>query len=463
MPALGGAPRKVAAAPADYPLLPQWSRDGSELAFVVGQGTEATLTILELGTRERRTVTLSGNQRTRFDLAWSPDGNRVAYVDASSVYNDSTRLLVTRISDGSSHVLATGSAKNWSPNWSPDGRTLFYVSSQGGTMDLWQQKVAEDGSPEGSPRPATSGLVLRRASLSPDGTKLAYSKGRRVGNVWRIPLPDDRPATWDDAVQLTFDEAMTEYMSVAPDGRQLATSSDRGGNPDLWKLDLASNEWTQLTTHPAGDYLPDWSPNMTELAFYSTRSDNYDAWILPLDGGPARQITDHELWDFAPVWSPDARRLAIQSNRTGTFHIWTIDVATGTLQRITDGEGGSSPNWSPDGKWIVFNVARGARSERGLWRVPAAGGEGEQLTQGADSRPRWSNDGTRIVFKRRGLNANDLWALSLADKSERVLTDLGERRGNLFGFDIHGRDLYFSWEENLGDIWIMDVVTDESE
>ena len=84
-------------------------------------------------------------------------------------------------------------------------RTLFYVSDRGGTMDLWQQAITHQGMADGAPEPVSSGLVIRRAAMSPDGTRLAYSKGRRIANVWRVPILSDRPATWVDAEQVTFD------------------------------------------------------------------------------------------------------------------------------------------------------------------------------------------------------------------------------------------------------------------
>ena len=61
--------------------------------------------------------------------------------------------------------------------------------------------------------------------------------------------------------------------------------------------------------------------------------------------------------------------------------------------------------------------------------------------------------------------ANDIWVLTPADGAERPITDFAERRGNLSAraFATDGDYVYFTWEEDLGDIWVMDVVTDESE
>ena len=149
------------------------------------------------------------------------------------------------------------------------------------------QRLSEDAIPEGPPLALTVGIGMRTAAFSPDETKLAYLKGRWVANVWRVPILTDRVATWDDAQQLTFDEAYVEYMDVSPDGELLAINSDRGGNADLWTMPVAGGEMTQITTDPR----PDWSPDGSEVAFYSMRSGNRDIWVLPSSGGAARQIT----------------------------------------------------------------------------------------------------------------------------------------------------------------------------
>ena len=85
-------------------------------------------------------------------------------------------------------ALTDGRTAAWNPTWSRDGRTLFYVSNRAGSMDVWQQRIADDGRPVGDAAVLTPGLGVTSAMFSRDGTKLAYARGSRVPNVWRIPL-----------------------------------------------------------------------------------------------------------------------------------------------------------------------------------------------------------------------------------------------------------------------------------
>ena len=70
-----------------------------------------------------------------------------------------------------------------------------------------------------------------------------------------------RRATWSDAQQLTFDDALVEFLDVSPDGTRLAVSSDRSGNQDLWTLPTLGGEMQPLTDHPTPDWDPSWSPD----------------------------------------------------------------------------------------------------------------------------------------------------------------------------------------------------------
>ncbi len=244
--------------------------------------------------------------------------------------------------------------------------------------------------------PFTAGLVIRSAALSRAGTKLAYSKGRTVGNLWRIPILADRPATWADAEQLTFDQALIDSVNVSPDGKRLAFNSDRTGNEDLWIMPVEGGEMQQLTTHPLQDSSPVWSPDgQEEVAFYSYRSGNRDIWVMPVSGGAARQVTRDEAQDRLPAWSPDGRELVFQSSREGNNDIWVIPAEGGDPRRLTQHpEVDAAPKWSPDGKWLVFQSNRTGQYH--LWRISREDGEPEQLSERVGRDPRWSLDGKRI-------------------------------------------------------------------
>jgi TolB protein len=313
-------------------------------------------------------------------------------------------------------------------------------------MDLWEQRVTDLGLPDGDPVPVTSGVGIQQAAFSHDGRRLVYSQGRAVANLWRIPLLRDREAGWDDAEQLTSEQAFLGGVSVFPGGRRLVFASDRGGNQDLWTMAVPGGHFERLTADPSADQSPSVSRD-GRVAFHSYRSGNRDIWIVPAGGGPATQITRDPGVDQGPSWSPDDQALAFTAVREGMADIFVLPLAGGEPRRILEGPL-YFPQWSPDGVWL------GAAHERQFTRVLASGGPPEVFQKEIGTTFRWSSDGTGIYSLRGG----ELWSLTLASGAERQLTRLSMRDGGLGGgLAVGPAHLYFTWRSDLGDIWVMDV------
>ena len=454
---LTGSPRRVASH--FYTRDTQWSTDGNELHYTVGDfgDGEWWSEVLTLESGRSSIHPLPGSASTRHDARWSPDGRFVAYVDAPDTAHV-TRLWLLRVSDGEAIPITDGKWADWSPDWSADGEFLYFISNRGGVMDLWRRAIGTDRSPVGNPELLTTGIGMRHARFSADGSRMAYSRGRTVSNLWRVPIPEGRLATWDDAEQLTFDQAQVESVDVSSDGIRLFIGSDRAGNQDIWSMPASGGDLEQVTTDPTPDWHARVSPDGNEIAFYAFRSGNRDIWVMPSDGGPARQLTDDPSPDHQPQWSPDGQTVAFWSVRGGNIDIYTIPATGGPETRLTnDPAFDVYPTFSPDRRWLAFVSARG---DGGIWRMPSEGGEPEQLTRRADSGFFvWSRDGNAIYFE----DGNNLWSVSAEGGEEHRLTELSGRRG-VMGRECLATDgmyLYFSWQEDLGDIWVMDVVYEE--
>lgn len=462
LPSIGGIPRKLLALPRVDPSswsAPRWSTDGTQLLVLVRQADENVVIVLSLHSLDTTRVVLPGHEGNLcWDLSVRPDGRRFAYVEGGSSGTEVTRLWTIPASGGAAAPLTDGLTNVWSPTWSADGRKVFYVSNRGGSMDLWQQAVAEDGSALAQPIAVTHGLGIRSAAFSPDGSRLAYTRGGMIGNVWRVPMHSGQPATWADATQLTFDLGHIEFVDVSPDGALLAISSDRRGNQDLWLLPATGGQPIPLTTDSTPDWNPRWSPDGREIAFVAYRSGNRDIWVMPSRGGPARQLTSHPGQDRYPSWSPDGSEIVFQS--VGTAATLVVGVDGGEPRPVAPGVR-SSAEWSPDGQWLL--VERHGK----LHRMARDGHEAVLLpsTGAYASARRFSRDGNSILYSVvTGPRENhDIWKLALADGKVSRLTKLDGRRGRLgYGFSADATYLYITWHEDAGDIWAMDVITDVS-
>ena len=458
MPAIGGSPTRIdSTREPTYFASPQWSADGSAVGYLRRLSetddplpdASSFIEIVTLRTRESRRFRIPGDVGNRDDLSWSPDGRFFAYVRAPQRNEGISRVWVFRTSDEQEVPVTDGKWNDWSPTWSRDGRSLFYVSNRGGTMDLWQQHVTEAGAPEGDPIAVTMGVGIQDAAFSRDGLKLVYSQGRPVANVWRVPILADREAGWDDAEQLTFDQAHIASIDLDSAGQRLLVSSDRGGNPDLWAVPVDGNDMTQLTSDPTPDHSPRVSPDGSRIVFYSYRSGSRDIWVIPSDGGPAKQMTSDPASEMNPSWSPEGQNIAFYSSREGGFSDgYLVPLSGGGPRQFLKGPI-YHPQWSPNGAWIGL-VSRGR-----IAREPASGGTRENLTNAPASMFRWSSDGERIYFVRD----RELWVSTLANRTERRVTRLSQRGGDLgqFALAFGAAHLYFTWRNDLGDIWVMDV------
>jgi len=243
---------------------------------------------------------------------------------------------------------------------------------------------------------------------------------------------------------------------VSPDGKWIAFVVDvydkkaDDWNSDIFMVPFGGGEPIRLSASEKDDTSPRWSPDNKWLAFKSKRGKKEQVYLLNRNGGDAIQLTDVKqgVEDFS--WSPDSKKLALvikdpdpdanydEDTKDKTEkpivitrlqflydeygflkelykHIYTIDLETKAIKQITSGPNDdagpvwssylSTPQWSPDGKQILFvsNRTKNPDSNRNLdlFVVPADGGVPKQLTTnpGTDENPFWSPDGKYIAYQ----------------------------------------------------------------
>ncbi len=245
--------------------------------------------------------------------------------------------------------------------------------------------------------------------------------------------------------------------SLSPDGRSVAFVSDHGGQPDIWVGLVTGGSLVRITNDPNLKYRPRWSPDGSKIAYARLNEAGiYDIWIVPAFGGTPRKIL---TGGGDPAWSPDGRFLAFTNHVTGSIWICdatgsnprqltqpernslqhqpaysrdgrqmifvrqrrfatftsappygelhVVEVSTGKTKALTqDGALAFSPAWSPGDEFIYFASTRGGAMN--LWRIPARGGQPEQITasQGDDAELDLSADGKRLVFSTSRINTN---------------------------------------------------------
>jgi Tol biopolymer transport system component len=135
------------------------------------------------------------------------------------------------------------------------------------------------------------------------------------------------------------------------------------------KIRLAVDEGTWLSV----DVSPDGSTVVFDLLG--------DLYTVPLAGGRATRLTRGLAFDAQPRYSPDGTKVLFISDRSGGENLWTLDVATGDTTQITKGNGTTwmSPEWTPDGQYVVASKAESRLGVHRLWMGHVSGGAGKVL------------------------------------------------------------------------------------
>ena len=213
--------------------------------------------------------------------------------------------------------------------------------------------------------------------------------------------------------------AVTAALATSPgtDGRIDYTVKDGAGHWQIWVANDDLSGAKKLTRGRYDSGWAVWSPDGKQLAFDSNRTDNTpsdshhinDLFVMKPDGSGVKKLTDSNGVSGDAAWSPNGSLVAFdadRANRQGLSAIYVIPARGGKLRRVTDPGpllSDYKPRFSPDGTHLIFTRARGAadHAPAALFTVCLDGNGLHRLTSYAlrvdDSD--WSPDGKRIVFE----------------------------------------------------------------
>lgn len=227
-------------------LCPNWSPDGSEIAFTsYRNGVQGLFSLDTSNGKVREIISLEG---LNLGADWHPEGHELA-VSLSRGGNPE----IYRITPQGKIVkrLTVSQAIEISPSWAPSGRDIVFSSDRTGTPQLYI--IDSDGA--GRRRLTFEGRYNESAVWSPDGSLIAYAT--REGNITQIVV---MKSTGEDRRVLTDERWRNcEDPSWAPDSRHLVFASDRTGVFKLYVYDVEENSTRQLTFGDNPDITPAWS------------------------------------------------------------------------------------------------------------------------------------------------------------------------------------------------------------
>lgn len=344
------------------------------------------------------------------DLRISPDGRWVAYVRVTvdKMENGYKRNIWLSALDGGEPRQLTRSGKDMQPRWSPDGKTLAFVSTRDERPQIYLLPVAEPGGEARALTSALTGAVM--PDWSPDGQHIAYlspstAEERAKEDAGETPEPPaDKLAAKHQKERLEADEKKRlDPLYVWRVPYREGTSYLDGRYAQVYVVPVAEGLPTdearprRLTDMDANYQPPRWSPDAKLIYSGRQRDIGEDEPFrdnvlvsLRVDDGEEHILTDDSHTCYAPMPSPDGQTIAFARIPRGAGGSLTESV---TRLAVMPADGGavrdlnleldrsvSSVDWSPDSQALIFSA--GDNGIAPVYRVMASGGAVETRLTG---------------------------------------------------------------------------------
>jgi Tol biopolymer transport system component/DNA-binding winged helix-turn-helix (wHTH) protein len=482
-------------------------------AFLIG-GLLAGWGVWQWGWRPARNVQktvlnavpLTSYQGRESQVAFSPDGNQIAFV-WNGPQGDNSDIYVKLIDAETPLRLTNNPAEDLNPVWSPDGRYIVFLrqSAEGGEFylipalggaerkltSIFPFQVPSDGgshyySPDGkflaipdknSPSEPLSIHLLsietrerrklttppagiigdHNPAFSPDGKWLAFNRSSRwsTEDLYVMRLAGGEPK------RLTFDNMTINGLAWTPDSREILFDSRRGGSGKyLWRVSVAGGNPERVETGGNDAISPALSLTGNRLAYTQTL-DDLNIWRIELDamgkGKATTELIASTFNDHGPDYSPDGRKIVFSSGRSGNSAIWVCE-SDGSKPRLLHSCGPyvtGTPRWSPDGHWIAFDsrsCAPGANGNPDIYVISADGGQPTRMTAepAENVAPSWSRDGRWIYFGSTRGGDMQIWKMPSTGGAPTQVT----RQGGFEGFEsFDGKYLYYTKGRAQPGLW----------
>jgi len=225
---------------------------------------------------------------------------QMIYVEALGG-NKLYRLMLADVDGAREKTLLQSSQPLMSPSWSPDGKSVAYVSFETGRPAIFRQQIA-----------------------TAERQQLTNFRGLNGAPVW------------------------------SPDGNQLALVLSKDGNPEIYTLDLTSGVFNRVTKHFAIDTEPNWTIDGKGIVFTSDRGGKPQIYQVTLASGRVERLTFEGDYNARARISPDGKSLVMVHRYNGVYHIAAQDMASGDIRVLTETQLDESPSIAPNGAMLMY-------------------------------------------------------------------------------------------------------------
>ena len=400
---------------------PVWSADGTKIIF--SSDRNGNYDIFEVLLSDLSVTQLTQDEANEYHPAVGPD-NKIVFVsekpDAPGIY---------AISGGESSLLSQSKVELASPTWSPDGKSVLFVSYSGtesalSYLDLSTGELSTVSEPG-------EDIFPFKASWLSDSSFIYTADGDIKVKTFGVTTTETiafsgtvtlNKSSYQPKIRDFDTEEPTTPMGimgpvVSPDGSQVAFTA----LSDIYIQSTSDTSIINLTNDVFVDIDPEWSPDGKKIIFSSDRGGKMDLWIKDLETGDLLQVTSIEEIAAFPSWSPDGQKIAFYAvdarNVWGRGTLSLLDLASGEVEQIFDPLFvPSKVSWHPDGKSVALMALDpySSRYREGISKMVFLSLETKESTfftptpdettaTRGQNGPLWSPDGKWIAYVQEGV------------------------------------------------------------
>jgi TolB protein len=238
-----------------------------------------------------------------------------------------------------------------------------------------------------NPQYLTDGAhVIMTPRFASNNQEITYSDlSRDAAKVYLFNIETGRRETVGQ-----FAGAMAFASRFSPDGSKIALTVERGGDSNLYLVDLHTGASQKLTSDRAINTSPSFSPDGSKIVFNSDRGGSPQIYVMNADGTNIHRISFGSGRYTTPVWSPKGDLIAATRQNGNTFHIIAMNPDGSGERVITSSFLDEGPTWAPNGRVLMFSRETPGAGQR-LWTVDVSGrNEHEVPYPGGATDPAWS-------------------------------------------------------------------------
>ena len=264
------------------------------------------------------------------------------------------------------------------------------------------------------------------------------------------------------------------HANWSPDGGKIVFDGMRDGKQGIYSLDLKTNTVSLVIDNLGRDAHPVWSPDGRLIAFQTTRdtakSFLVDIYVMTPDRSVYKKLFEKEGFSGVPAWSLDGSKIAFQymplnswdEFSVNKWHIYVMDSGGQNQKQITSDDAHNQvPNWSPDGKLLVYYSNRTGNDQ--IYTMNPDGSDSKRLTHTThnETTPVFSPDGKRIAFKSDRTGTKEAFIMNADGSSIKTLTTGMEIEGVPFWSSDGERIAFQSAKSGTTELYSIDVNADK--